>query len=319
MNKSLQDLLESVPCPVCESDQYTEVVPSCYPDNMNSEELISMYHSSSDDILMDALVKCDNCGVHYLNPRVKEDIILEGYKSADDPVFFSQNPQRIRTFKRQLKKLMEDHQISVTSDTRVLDIGCAGGAFPKAATDLGMKATGIEPSQWLCERGKELYGLDLRAGTLSDHKFKSETFDIITLWDVIEHLANPKEMLEEVSRLLKPDGIFVINYPDYDSYAHRILGSRWPFFLSVHLVYFSPKTIERLLNTNGFTVDSIRPFWQTLELGYILKRAGFYFKPLNWLSDITRLFGMSKLPFTYNLGQTMVVARKKKELADEKV
>ena len=87
-------------------------------------------------------------------------------------------------------------------DKMVIDIGCAGGAFPKAADDLGFNVVGIEPSKYLCEWGKKEYGLDLRPGILDEHDFEKESFDVITLWDVVEHLIDPRVEIKKISNIL---------------------------------------------------------------------------------------------------------------------
>ena len=162
----------------------------------------------------------------------------------------------------------------------------------------------------MCEFGKKEYGLDLRQGTLEDHRFQDGEFDMVTLWDVIEHLVDPKKTLAEAERVLKEDGLLIVNYPDFGSFASRILGRKWPFLLSVHLIYFTPATIRRLLSKCGFEVVELRPYWQTLELGYVMQRAIPYFAFFRWMEKIVNALGMGKVPFRYQIGQSMVVARK---------
>jgi hypothetical protein len=101
-----------------------------------------------------------------------------------------------------------------------------------------------------------------------------------------------------------------VNYPDYASLARKLLGFRWPFFLSVHLFYFTPATITKLLNKYQFEIIEIRPYWQTLELGYALQRAS---KILSFFTPVEKLVYLLKLndvPLTYNMGQSLIVAKK---------
>ena len=170
---------------------------------------------------------------------------------------------------------------------------------------------GVEPSRYLCELGRTHYGLDLRAGILSDHNFDPETFDVICLWDVLEHLTNPDAIVAEIHSLLRPGGHFIVSYPDYGSWAQRILGKKWPFLLSVHLTYFTKPTIRQFLGDRGFDVKSIGPLWQTLEFGYVLKRASDYFRLFEVARRIVGWIGCSRLPLTYNMGQSIAVAQKK--------
>ncbi|EQC45756.1 methionine biosynthesis protein MetW-like protein [Bacteriovorax sp. BSW11_IV] len=307
----IENVLENVKCINCSSDNYKIVFNSDYSNFKTEEDFLKVYSSSSDQVLYDQLVKCNKCDLSYLNPRVKEDIIMESYSSAEDDTFFSQNPQRIRTFSKSLKKIISKNNITASKDKKVLDIGCAGAAFPKAANDLGFTVTGIEPAKWLANKGRETYKLDIRPGILLDHHFDDKTFDIVTLWDVIEHITDPAQTIIEIKRILKDDGIFVVNYPDIDTWPCKLLGKKWPFYLSVHLFYFTPKTIREYLNKFDFKVETISPYYQTLELGYVLKRAESYFGFFKYFRKAVELLRLDKLPCTYYIGQTLVIARKK--------
>ncbi|MDR4508713.1 MAG: class I SAM-dependent methyltransferase [Candidatus Brocadiaceae bacterium] len=308
MGKS--DLFETISCPLCGSPDFTVIYPPKYPAGLQKDDLLTMYYSSSDQKLLDQMVVCNSCSLVYLNPRVKYGIILESYSQAIDPAFVKQNLTRIRTFDRELRQIIKKYNIRADEHKRVLDIGCAGGAFLKAAHDLGFSVTGVEPSAWLCEYGKNEYGLDIRSGVLSDYDFDAASFDIISLWDVVEHLPMPCKVLSRAHTLLKDDGLLIVNYPDYDSWAARFLGSRWPFLLSVHLFYYTPGTMKTQLAQCGFEIVEMKPYWQVLELGYILRRASGYFKFVGILETIVRLIGLSAICVKYNMGQTRIIAKK---------
>lgn len=236
-------------------------------------------------------------------------MILEGYSSAVDPTFVAQDGQRLKTFRRALDHLIARHPLKPGSS--VLDVGCAGGAFPKAASDAGFDVVGVEPSRWLAEQGQERYGIDIRPGTLAEQDFGNRRFDLVTLWDVIEHLTDPDEVLADIRALLAPGGLLVVNYPDYGALVARLMGRRWPFLLSVHLLYFTRRTIRAFLEKRGFEVLEIRPFFQTLELGYVLERGEPYAPPfVKPLRHLVRAARLGRVPFTYNLAQSFLVARK---------
>lgn len=308
----IEGFTEKVTCPICQSKDYVVIQKDRYPTDLTREELLKVYQSSSDHQLIDQLVSCKSCSLVYLNPRVNSNLIIESYSNAVDPVFVQQNVNRIKTFSENFSRICKSINITPSKSKKVLDVGCAGGAFPKAAADLGFDVVGVEPSKWMVNFSKETYGLDIRQGTLQEQNFKGESFDIITLWDVIEHISEPEKVLVEIRKILKNDGYLIINYPDYDSFARKIFQMKWPFFLSVHLFYFSPETITRLLNNAEFEVTVIRPFWQTLGLGYIIKRASAYFGIFKVFQKLCTLLKMDNIPFTYNIGQTLVVAQKRK-------
>jgi hypothetical protein len=90
-----------------------------------------------------------------------------------------------------------------------------------------------------------------------------------------------------------------------------LLGKNWPFLLTVHLYYFVPETMKKLLTRTGFEPLRFRPHLQTLEMGYVASRASpFLGKMGGAATGVIRSLGMGRLPFHYWMGQTLVVARK---------
>jgi 2-polyprenyl-3-methyl-5-hydroxy-6-metoxy-1,4-benzoquinol methylase len=306
----VEDIIEVIRCPNCGSAAYHTIIPARYPPNLSRADLLKIYSASSNHILFDAMVRCHDCSLVYLNPRIRKNLIIEGYSDAADPTFIAQNDERIATFKKSLRRLDRLYGISPKTVKRVLDVGCAGGAFPKAANDLGIDVIGVEPSRWLVEQGRAAYGLDLRAGLLADQHFPDQSFDLVCLWDVIEHMPDAGEVIDDIFRLLKPGGYFIVNYPDHGSLARKLLGRKWPMLLSVHLIYFTRATITAFLRRHNFEVVEIHPFWQTLKFGYVLRRASSYFSVFGLLESLADKLGLSSLPITYNIGQSFVLARK---------
>lgn len=302
-------LFEEVPCPVCGWERYRILKRARYPEGISFENLSAAYSASSDHALLDQLVECGRCGLGYLNPRPAAGIIASAYSSAADPVFVAQNPERIRTFARALAKITRRLGMQPRG-LRLLDAGCAGGAFVAAACDAGFAAEGIEPSHWLARYGREQYGLTIRQGLLEPGVFETGSFDVVTLWDVIEHLPVPGDVLATIRTILKPGGWLWVNYPDAGSWAARLMGSRWPFYLSVHLLYYTRRTMRFQLEQAGFEVVYQAPHWQSLKLGYLTERAAVYAPGLRALLPLWKGLGLRELPLTYQLGQTLAVARK---------
>ncbi len=298
---------EDVACAVCGGDAYAVVVAS-RRDHDHPVDLATVFRSSGDEHLQDQMVRCTGCSLHYVRPRLRWDLILEGYEGGADESFVSQVAFRERTFRRALDKV---ESAARPPGRRVLDVGAAGGSFLFAAREKGYEPSGCEPSTWMCGFAKERYSLSLHPGTLFDMDPAPGSVDLLTLWDVIEHTPDPGAVLRRAHEALAPGGVLAISYPDYASLAARLLGSRWPFLLTVHLYYFTPSTMADLLRRTGFSPLCFRPHLQTLELGYVAMRAAPYLGPLGGLlTGGARVLGISGLPFAYWVGQTMVVARK---------
>jgi len=298
---------ESVPCNVCGSDAFEVVVPSKREPG-RPVDLRAVFRSSGDEPLQDQMVRCASCALHYVRPRLRWDLILEGYRGGSDETFVSQAAMRERTFRRGLRQI---EAAAMPAGRRVLDVGAAGGSFLAAARERGYEPLGCEPSAWMCAFAREHYRLELHPGTIFDMPVRAGSVDLLTLWDVIEHTPDPAAVLEKAHQLLAPGGVLAMSYPDYGSLVARLMGQRWVFLLTVHLYYFDPRTIGELLRRTGFAPLRLRPYLQTLELGYVARRAAPYLGPLGRLATgSVRLARLDRVPLQYWVGQTLVVARK---------
>ena len=303
-------LFETVCCPLCGSDKMEVVRQPAYPASVTLDDLNQVYSASSSHLLRDQVVRCPSCRLVYVNPRPAAELTIGCYSDAVDPTFVAQNDSRIAAFRKSLGNVLRRLGQRDGGGRRVLDIGCAGGAFPVAARELGFDPVGVEPSRWMADFARRTYGLDVRDGILHPGMFPSGSFDMVTLWDVIEHVPQPHHLLTIAFDLLKPGGLLLVNYPGVDTIAARVLGKRWPFWLSVHLLYYTRQTMARQLSRAGFSLLWQEPCWPSLPLGYVLQRAAPYFPLFGWLIPLVRGLGLSKLPVVYNMGQTLAVSRR---------
>ncbi len=303
--------LEYVSCNLCNANDFEIVYKSKY-ENETAQDLKEKFKSSGDETLIDQVVMCKECGFIYINPRIKQNLIIKGYSEGSDETFASQAKGRERTFERSLNKvekiIQKEH---FEKKGKVLDIGTANGSFLYIAKKKGWEVEGLELNRWLCEWAKKNYGITIHSKTLFEKEYSKESFDLVTLWDVLEHVPDAKKMLEECHRIIKKEGHIVINYPNIGSWIAKIMGRKWVFLLSVHLFYFTDKTMERMLKETGFNVIKTGPHFQTLELGYLMFRMKAYSMFLHKIGHkITKMLRIDKLQIPYWLGQTIVIAKK---------
>lgn len=303
---SYQDLLEHIPCNLCGNNDFKIIYPPSY-ELAKVEKLADVFRSSGDDILLDQLVHCRCCGLQYLTPRLRSSVIIDGYSAGEDPLFVSQAIAREKTFARCWRSIMK----KAHPPGRLLDVGTASGAFLKVAQDQGWQVEGCEPNRWLTDWCKERYGISVFPGTIFDMQLPDHRFDVVSLWDVLEHTTDPKAVLKECHRVLKKEGLLIVNYPDAGSVIARAMGRKWVFLLSIHLYYFTRATIKKMLNEVGFEVKNYRPHWQTLELGYINMRMKPYLPGVVDVTEkIIKGLRIQNLSLPYWMGQTLVIAKK---------
>jgi SAM-dependent methyltransferase len=297
--------LETVPCNLCLSTDL-ETVYDARADLEKDRELAVKFRASSDELLTQPLVRCRNCSLLFVNPRIPAAAILAGYADGDDPQYVSQMTARVRTFAGALTHINR----LKPAKGRLLDVGTAAGAFLGAARDGGWEVMGIEPNAWLARWGRDRYGVQIEVGSIDDLMLPDGHFDVVTLWDVIEHTPDPLHVLRRARQLLKPDGLLVVNFPDIGSWIARAMGRSWPFLSSVHLYYFTRQTMRATLRKAGFETTTVRPHVQRLELEYLFSRAAVISPALSRLGgSIVRRFGLGSRHVPYWMGQTWIAAR----------
>lgn len=237
------------------------------------------------------IVKCSKCGLVYTNPRLGEKEAVEVYKKDyyNNPGFLkkgtyfgyknylNEKKEITETFKKRLKVIE-----SYKSKGRILDIGCALGFFLELAKSHGWETYGTEVSDSAYMHVKKNKGIKAFHGDLKKARFKNKFFDVVTMFDVIEHLTNPKGYLKEAKRILKKGGLLVINTPNSGSLAAKVLGKNWLEYKRVreHNYFFSHKTLEKMLKQEGFKVLRIESAGKIFSLGSIVEEAKVYNKPL---------------------------------------
>jgi SAM-dependent methyltransferase len=297
--------LERVPCNLCGSSDH-EVVYDARADLERDPDLTRKFRASGDELLTLPLVRCRGCALLFVNPRYQASVVLEGYAAGDDPVYVSQMDARVRTFAGTVEQITRLRP----SRGRILDVGTAAGAFLKAASDAGWDAAGIEPNGWLARWGRERYGVSIHVGSIDDVPLPRHHFDVVTLWDVIEHTPDPMHVLRRVNELLVPGGLLIVNYPDIGSWIARALGRKWPFLSSVHLYYFTRRTIAAALDRADFETLVVRPHFQRLKLGYIAERGSVVSPLLSRVGlRLSTMLGLAEREVPYWIGQTFVAAR----------
>jgi len=299
---------EEIGCNLCGRDNY-QVIYEAKQMQVQERDLFGVYRASADEFLFDQLVKCKHCGLIYINPRLNYDTILKIYETGEDHDFISQAKAREKTFLNYIK-LIEKY----ASKGKILDVGTGSGAFLNAAKKRGWQVYGIEPNKWLREWARKSYGIDIKNGTLIQQKYPDNFFDVVTLWDVLEHLGDPKAELWEIKRILKPSGLLVINFPNISSLLAKLAGRKWWFLLSVHLYYFTPQTLKKLLSLTGFSTLKTSMHFQYLSLGYLAYRAKAYNRGAYKIADrIINTLGLGDMLIPYYASQTNIFCQNEKK------
>ena len=261
------------------------------------------------------VVRCRRCGLTYVTPRLPAERLHQMYQEeywssgrAKDfgyTQYLAEAPLYLRTYALRSRLITERRP----APGRVLDVGCAAGFFLRVMADLGWSTTGLEISSQMCEYARGTLGLpDVRRGDLLSVPLEPGAFDVVTLWDVIEHLEDPPAHLRAAHAALRDDGLLVIETQNIASRFARLMGRRWQHFKhEEHLFHFSPETLERLLRDAGLRLlhRTTRYAGKYVSPAFVAERVGRVHPLLSTLASPLALLRGTSL--YVNLSDEMVV------------
>jgi SAM-dependent methyltransferase len=152
---------------------------------------------------------------------------------------------------------------------------------------------------------------EIRCARLETSELEPTCFDVITLWDVLEHVPDPVAFLSSCNSHLKEGGTLLLNVPHIDSIVAKVFGSRWPLLLPEHLSYFSRRSVEVCAKEAGLEVIRLRQRPAYFSLSHVLHRMGEHRIPAaRKIRDLVRWVGLGELVTPIYLGELLAILRK---------
>jgi 2-polyprenyl-3-methyl-5-hydroxy-6-metoxy-1,4-benzoquinol methylase len=225
-------------------------------------------------------VRCEECSLVYANPQVDESLALREYRgaaSSDLWIDVLTSPRQLELDREKFSEILDELE-PFRGGGRLLDVGCSIGLFLDLALRRGWEGSGIEFGERALVYAREELALDVTDQPLAEAGIEPESLDVVTLLSVLEHVHEPRRMLADVARVLKPGGALFLIVPNLASLACRILHEHAATFDGRnHLVYYTPATLADLLRRCGYEpelvttkVTSLDPIleWLTFEEPY---------------------------------------------------
>jgi 2-polyprenyl-3-methyl-5-hydroxy-6-metoxy-1,4-benzoquinol methylase len=263
--------------------------------------------------------RCIPCGLVFVTPRFAGEFLAEVY---DEAYWRSDSPRErgyadyardeklyLKTFRRRLNLVRH----FLPPQGKVLDVGCAAGFFLRVMREEGHEVHGVEPSASIAAHAQRHLGADrIHIGTLDSVSgrpgFEPHSFDLVSLWDVVEHVPDPQALLRKAGEMLAPSGSLILETQNVDSAFARLLGRRWQHYKHLeHLYHFNPATIARVLEQTGFQVVHNSPAFggKYVSFGFIAERAQRLNRFMTWLCKPLTLIERGNL--YVNLRDEMVI------------
>lgn len=235
-------------CPICEGKEFDEKL-NCV-DYTVSQKTFN-------------ILQCESCGFQFTNPIPLETEIGKYYESEEYISHSNTSKGIINKLYQTVRNITLQQKLKLINrlvkGKQLLDIGCGTGEFLKICKDNGYDVKGIEPSVNAQKFAVENYKLDV----YSEEKIKEFTpnsFDLITMWHVLEHVYHLKERVEELKKLIVKNGVLIVAVPNHNSYDAEYYKEYWAAYdVPRHLYHFSPTDIKNLFEPNGFVLEEVLP------------------------------------------------------------
>jgi 2-polyprenyl-3-methyl-5-hydroxy-6-metoxy-1,4-benzoquinol methylase len=239
-------------CPLCGA---TDITP----------QLIAKDHTVSGKEF--AILQCNDCTLRFTQD-VPDAAAISPYYRSDDYISHTNTSKGFvnRIYQMVRKKTLKQKRrmicrMTASNKGSLLDLGSGTGAFAREMTAHGWNVLGLEPDESARKIGKEVNGIELK-DTGEFYSLKPSQFDAITMWHVLEHVHDLGGYVEQLRKLLKPNGRLFIAVPNYTSKDAAIYGECWAAYdVPRHLYHFSPDSMKRLMEKHGMSIIRYKPMW----------------------------------------------------------
>ena len=202
------------------------------------------------------IAHCAACGFDVTSPQPSIETIGAYYPEG---YYGKPEERRFPPLVEALQKLLYAQRVRMVESVagrrrgRVLDVGCGRGLLLQAFHRRGWEVQGTELSDQAARYAREVAGVAVETGCVEDIKFPEAHFDVVTMWHVLEHVHDPRVVLAEVSRILKPGGVLLVGVPNFSGFEARFFKDKW-FHLDVprHVTHLTKSMLKSVLSENGF-------------------------------------------------------------------
>lgn len=247
------------------------------------------------------IIGCRNCGLKFLYPIPSKESLLKIYEKD----YFDSWGKNYESLKR-LKELSYESIFREVERFIVpgcfLDVGCAFGYSFEVAIRRGWNPYGVEISPEAYMVVEERFPLKVILGDFSQVELRNNFFDLVVMFDFLEHTYNLMDAMVKAYNILKPEGILAIVTPDIDSFTAKLMRRNWIHIKLEHTFYFSTKTLKLLFIKTGFNPIIFKNFWKAINFSYLksqIKKYGATYQSLilklldQYIPDYLQRFNIS--------------------------
>jgi SAM-dependent methyltransferase len=291
-------------CPLCGGEDVRVMVEA----TLDEDRLTASAFASRKlpEYMHSRMVECKACGMLYANPVLRQEALAQAYKDAS---FDSGTESRLAAVT--YRRILEPHLAALASRNSALDIGAGDGAFLEELVALGFEnVVGVEPSEAPIAAAKATVRGYLKCGIFAAEQFAPESLDLITCFQVIEHVWDPRKIATDAYALLKPGGLLVLVAHDRRAFSARVMGTKSPIFDIEHLQLFDKSTGAALLRAAGFGSIAISSLVNKYPINYWIKLFPLPRTAKAVVSWMAKTSGIGSLLLPLPAGNLAIVGRK---------
>jgi 2-polyprenyl-3-methyl-5-hydroxy-6-metoxy-1,4-benzoquinol methylase len=274
-----------------------------------------MIHKINKDITMS---QCTKCRAMWQIPLLHEEAYIDIYNEAyyrDIWGYSEKTDPFVGKSKYVMSKPFIDLIRRFKKEGRVLDIGAGLGYALSFMQKDGFDVYGIELSSFARGISEKRIGTGRMFASLDEIKKIIKEFDVIALFDSMEHIPDQKKLFEDIDGLLAPDGIVFVLMPDCSSWTKKLMGKRWIEFKKDHVLFYSKTSFRKQLEKRGFVVEHFSTPWKRVTIYYLISYLSVFRIPVvsSFLEGIKKLLPqfILDLPVAFPLGHMAVVFKRK--------
>ena len=265
---------------------HTEKVGCLCCDANSGQRLFTEHYTLLGSAAELGINRCRRCGLVYVSPRLTPSTTRLVYEFDAEHTISHNYCWDGSVSERRFEPIL-DRLAKLAQPGKLLDVGCGGGHFLQAASRLGLwQLTGLEPIAAAADQAARYARCEVRKATLEDAHLPDNTFTVITMLGVLEHLHDPRYALLQAKRLLKADGMLGIYVPNFNYLRLKDTGPlsyvrhrRWSkLHPQEHLFQFQPRTLRQLLKSTGFETVQVnvgKPFMHGSQIKRLLKQVAY--------------------------------------------
>lgn len=289
-------------CPLCGPEAPFKVR---FSERLSEENIIFSARRAPSKIHY-RLVECEECGLVFSNPIYQETHILEQYFDAE----YVQEEQTSNYLVAYREEFTRTLQLAGKIDS-LLEIGCADGYFLRVAKDMGIsRVCGVEPGSDAVNKADD----DLRPliinGAFNEGLYEDNSFDMVCIFQVLDHVTDPLDIMNNVVRVLRPGGYFLTITHNVKSWQPRLIGEGCPMFDVQHIYLWDLSTIRLLMEKVGLSHVRSGNIRVQYGLSFFVRMLPLPMRLRLWMMRITERLSLDKISFRMGGGNMVAVGRK---------